>query len=129
MISETHAAHLIENTDHANCAECSADRERSFVRTQWPGYRFIHEYLLWARAGFNNKGVTTWWAGDRLTADQFRKEFIVALHNRIYLRMKPPKGRKYASCYLERLRQWKFPGAKVDAAYLRRFAKKGASAL
>jgi hypothetical protein len=128
MKSEAHKKHLRTLTSWNNCSECRADTERRMLHPRWVGYRFAHEYLEYAKAGFSGKGVRTWWGGDRLTEEQWRKEFVKALHNRISLRIEPPRWRKLASGYLERLRS-ALRGRNPNAAYLRQFAAKGASAL
>jgi hypothetical protein len=93
MRSKEHTQHIRNLTSWNTCAECNADQERRFIPPRWVGYRLVHEYLEFAKAGFGNKGVRIWWAGDRLTDEQFAREFRSALQNRIYLRIEPPQGR------------------------------------
>lgn len=128
MRSADHKKHLATNVSWNNCPECRADNERRFVPPRWAAYRFVHEYLTFAAAGFGGKGVRTWWGGDRLTADQWRREFVAALHNRISLRVAPPRWRKLSHAYVERLRM-ALGGRDPNAGYLRVFAQKGACTL
>lgn len=137
MKSVEHKKHLNTNVSWNNCQECRADNERRFIHPRWVGYRLVHEYLEFAKAGFGNKGVRTWWGGDRLTAEEWSREFRKALHRRIYLRVEPPKGRKFCDSYVERLKQFVNRGIhaergkkhSAEAAYLRLFAQKGACTL
>jgi len=132
MRSIEHTQHIRSNVSWNTCPECNADRERRFIQPRWVGYRLVHEYLTFAQAGFDGKGVRTWWAGDSLTPEQFAREFKAALHKRISLRVEPPRWRKLSHGYLERLGQFRSrQGGRfyADAGYLRQFARVGASAL
>ena len=128
MRSEEHKKHLRTNVSWKNCSECRADTERRFVRPHWVGYRHVHEYLAFAQAGFRGAGVRTWWGGDRLTKEQWAAEFRKALHQRISLRIEPPRWRKLCDSYLERLKM-SLGGRNPNAGYLRAFAQRGASCL
>lgn len=122
MRSEEHKKHIQSRVSHNDCQECRADCERRFLRPQWPGYQFVRDYLKYAKPRLAAQDGSA-------DANRWYSDFLKALNTRITLKGGREYGRKRCSSYLERLRQWRFPGAKVDAAYLRQFAAKGASAL
>lgn len=120
MISEFHKQHV--RVSHNDCDECRADCERQFLRRQWLGYRYVTEYLAWAkprieaiRNGEDSANARIWY-----------RDFIRALQRRITLKGASEAGRKWNDSYRQRLNQ--FP-RNTDAAYLRRFARRGASTL
>ncbi len=109
MITAEHSEHIRTRVSHAACSECRADGERRHVPTAWTGYKFVHEYL---EVLYRSKKANA----------QFRE----ALDRRITNRVVHP-WRKLAPGYLERLRM--ALSGKPDAAYLRYFAQRKASAL
>lgn len=119
MQSNTHKQHT--RVSHNNCQECRADCERQFLRPAWR-YDFVTEYLAHTKprleaikAGENSLFAKVW-----------HMRFIKALHRRITLKGGAEVGHKRCDSYLERLNQ--FPRS-TDSAYLRRFARRGASTL
>lgn len=134
MISDTHKSHVASQTSHNNCLECRADCERRFAGgSRWLGYRFVHEYLSWARPRV--EAIRN--GEDSVDARRWQREFTRALHNRINAKIGQPKGRKYADGYLARLGQFcqRQPTSQHDtrfratASYLRQYARQGASTL
>jgi hypothetical protein len=127
MNGAEHIEHLNRNVSHNNCPECRADCERRWVIFRPFKYDHVAWYLTYVKPRLaairdgNNGGNTP-------DADCWHRDFIKALHNRINSHIEVA-GRKYCHSYLERLRMTRFPGSRADAAYLRMFAKKGASTL
>ena len=122
MQTSEHKQHMVSRISHNECQECRADCERQFVRTQWAGYQFVDKYLAWARPRIEaiRAGETS------VNARIWRRNFCLALNRRITLKGAPETGRKQNDSYRQRLNQ--FPRS-TDAAYLRRFASRGASTL
>lgn len=119
-----HQRHITDRVSHNDCQECRADCERQFLREQWPGYRYVNEYLNWIKPR-----LTAIREGNNsVDARQWKREFIRALHRRISLKTGSEQGRKYNSGYRERLRM-ALSGRNPNAVYLRRFATRGASTL
>jgi hypothetical protein len=95
MTTIEHERHLTERTSHSNCPECRADTSRrSAVKTPFR-YRFVHDYLAWARPrldairnGVNSVDASTW-----------QRNFVSALHNRISSHIPNQTGRKFAPEY------------------------------
>lgn len=119
-----HIEHIRSRTAHSDCDECQADNERRFARTQPFVYGFVHEYVSYVRPrlaairqGENSANARIW-----------HRDFVRALHRRINSHA-AGKGRKWSDSYLERLGQFRFPGSKADAEYLRAFAARRASCL
>jgi hypothetical protein len=119
-----HLEHLVHRGQaiHANCPECNANRERRFVASGLWCYDHVREYLAYVRpriaalrAGENSVDARIW-----------LNKFRIALDRRITLKVAAPTGRKYADGYLDRLRMM---GHVHDESYLKKFARKGASAL
>lgn len=122
MRSTEHQRHIDSWISHNNCDECRADCERQFLRSQWPGYQFVGEYLAWAkprllaiRAGEDSVNARIW-----------HRDFVRTLNRRITLKDGAEYGRKQCPGYLQRLNQ--FPRS-TEQGYLRRFAQRGASTL
>ena len=122
MQTTEHLKHIASRVSHNNCQECRADCERQWLRPQWTGYQFITDYLAFAtprlaaiKAGEQSVNARIW-----------HRKFVQAMQRRITLKGGSETGRKRNDGYLERLGQ--FPRA-TDAAYLRRFASRGASTL
>lgn len=90
--------------------------------TPWREYKHVSEYLAYVRPRIAAQGVD-----DSMDARIWYRGFRLALQRRISLRA-PIPGRKRCDGYLERLKQFR-PGRGTDAAYLRRFAQRGASCL
>ena len=83
-----------------------AARRRVEWRFQpWTHYDHVTAYLRFAQAGLAGRGVKINWFDDPLTAEQFRKAFLEALHKRITCKGELPRGRKWDSEYLVRLNQ------------------------
>lgn len=128
MQTAKHKEHIASRVSHMNCPECTADRERRFTPVAWPGYKYVAEYLAWAkprieaiRSGESSVEARIW-----------LKDFRKAMNKRITYRNVAPKGRKYSDGYLERLGQFvrRSDGKRMaDATYLRQFARAGASCL
>jgi hypothetical protein len=121
MKSEAHEKHLATRVAHNNCGECRADCERQFLRAQWPGYKFVADYLAYAKPRLAAQDGS-------VAANRWYREFLKALNERITLKGGAEKGRKCCHSYLERLGN-ALGGRNPNAAYLRQFAAKGASAL
>lgn len=116
MQSLPHKQHLRHRIDQANCAECSADRERRFVGHTPFHYDHISAYLGWIRPR-----LAAIRAGlDTVEAHQWRKDFLKAMHHRISSHL-PEAGRKHCYSYLERLKGTRFQGSRYTAADLRTF--------
>ena len=122
MRTKAHQTHINTRTAHNNCQECRADTERRFLSPQWPGYQFVSEYSAYVIPLLEliRNGE------DSADARQWRAKFRKALHTRITLKASAEVGRKRCDSYRDRLNQ--FPRA-TDEAYLRRFARRGASTL
>lgn len=117
-----HFEHLAFNVSHNGCDHCKANNERRFAVINPFVYGHVQAYLSWARPHIAaiRTGNTT---GD---ARRWQRDFVSALHNRIYSRSLPPVTRKRANGYLDRLRGMR---RVHDVAYLREFAARGASCL
>lgn len=123
-----HAQHIMSRVSHNNCQECRADCERRFLRLRWTSYQFVAEYLAFVKprleaikAGKNSVDAHRW-----------HRDFIEALHRRITLKGAGESGRKQTDSYLQRLGQFSSNPEDnhfADAAYLRRYAQRGASML
>lgn len=134
MISHDHAQHLLSNISHAACSECQADCQRQFAMGNAQPWRYGHvrEYLEYIRprlAAIREERDRGGIAGRRWEMD-----FMKALHTRISLKGGVfGRGRKHNDGYRERLRGMYVacgPECRIpDAAYLRRFASRGASCL
>lgn len=123
MKTAEHQQHIATRTAHNNCSECRGDTERSFVPTQQWRYQHVAEYLNWAKPRL--AAIAT--GEDSTDARIWLRKFRAALHARINLKTASAiPQRKRCNSYLERMGQ--FPRS-TDAAYLRRFAQRGASAL
>ena len=122
MQSQSHIEHIKSRISHNNCQECRADTERRFLSLKWPGYQFVSEYSAYVTPLLEliRNGE------DSADARQWRAKFRKALHTRITLKVGGEVGRKRNDSYRDRLGQ--FPRA-TDEAYLRRFARRGASTL
>lgn len=117
-----HFEHLAFNVSHNNCPRCTAANERRFATVTPFQYGHVKDYLGYIkprieaiRAGNNTVDARVW-----------QRDFLKALHNRIYSRSSPPVVRKRSHSYLERLQGMKHV---TDAAYLRSFSARGASCL
>ena len=122
MRSKEHQSHIDSRIAYNNCQECRADCERQFLRLRWSEYKHVSEYLAWAKPR-----VEAIRQGENgVNARQWRRDFIVALHRRISLKVGAETGRKQVDSYLSRMGQ--FPRS-TDAGYLRKFARRGASTL
>lgn len=88
---------LPESIVRANRARRNVQRDYK----AWPGYRFVSEYLKWARKAFEltaqGRTVRTNWAGSDLDASAWAREFHSALHLRILLKGRVPVSRKWDS--------------------------------
>jgi hypothetical protein len=122
MTTPQHRSHLQSRISHSDCSECRADTEKRFVDTTRWNYAHVREYLAYVRpllalirAGHDSTDAAIW-----------LRKFRAALDRRISLKAGVPLERKRCDSYLERLGQ--FPRS-TDAAYLRRFAARGASCL
>lgn len=124
MRTEQHNRHLRERVSHNNCQECRADVERRFLSPAWR-YDHVGTYLEYVRPRLEAIRTKAN-GGNSASAVHWRAEFRRALDQRITLKAGPEIGRKRCPSYLERMGQ--FP-RKTDAAYLRRFARRGASTL
>lgn len=133
MQTTEHQRHLKTRVSHNNCQECRADVERQFLRLAFEGYRYVHEYLDFVRPRLEAiKG-----GFDSVNARHFRSDFREALNRRITLKAGPEIGRKRCDSYSQRLNQFPRrstdrplnPWSTIDATYLRRFARRGASTL
>ena len=122
MRTSEHQRHLDSRIAHNNCDECRADCERSFLHGQWPGYRFVTEYLSWAKPRIEaiRQGKSS------VDARIWHRDFLRALHRRITLKGSSESGRKWNDSYRQRLNQ--FPRS-TDNRYLKRYARRGASTL
>lgn len=128
MRSATHKQHVDSRISHNNCDECRADCERSFLRQQWLGYKFVAEYLAWCKPRLQaiKAGETS------VNARIWHRDFIRTLHRRITLKGAAETGRKQNDSYRQRLGQFsRNPRDNhfADRFYLRRFASRGASTL
>lgn len=126
MQTPEHQRHIASRIAHNDCQECRADCERQFLRPQWQSYQHVSEYLAWCRPRF--AAIRAGGLSDReaTAAAQWIRKFREALHRRITLKVGSEQGRKRCDSYLERMGQ--FP-RNTDNAYLRRFARRGASTL
>jgi hypothetical protein len=122
MQSTEHKQHIADFVSHSNCSECRADIERRFVHNAPFKYAHVREYLghVKPRLEALRNGE------DSANARIWKRDFILALNRRITSHI-VREGRKHSDGYLERFRQWR--GMAIDAAYLRQFAARGASAL
>jgi hypothetical protein len=126
--TKEHKHHIASRVAWNNCQECRADCERQFADTSIWRYGHIAEYLAYVkprldtlRAGYPDVDGQIW-----------LRRFRLALNRRIGMKVHRTMGRKYADGYLDRLKQWKdiYMGRyRVDADYLRVFARRGASTL
>lgn len=121
MRTTKHQQHIDSRIAHNDCQECRADCERQFLRPQWPGYAHVSEYLEWAKPR-----LATIKQAKALGSARWQRDFILALHRRITLKVGGEQGRKRCDSYLQRMDQ--FPRS-TEAIYLRRFAQRGASTL
>jgi len=83
----------------------AARRRVEWAFQPWPEYQHVGVYLRFAKAGLAGAGVKIHWTDDRLTAEQFRREFVRALQRRITCKGKVPRGRKWDDEYLIHLDQ------------------------
>ncbi len=118
MTSAIHLQHIKTRVAHNNCSECRADCERRFVDTTPWRYEHVRDYLTYVRACLAG-------LDDSAGAQRWYRAFRKALHMRISAKC-PVAGRKRCDSYLERMGQFR---RDTDAAYLRRFAARGASCL
>lgn len=123
MKSAEHKKHIATRMSHNNCGECRADCERQWIAFRPFKYAHVAKYLSYVkprieaiRAGENSVNAAIW-----------HRDFLKALNNRISSHVKVA-GRKHCHSYLERLGM-ALGGRNPNAAYLRHFAAKGASAL
>jgi hypothetical protein len=124
-----HVRHLVEHRRYSlnTCPECNADRERRFVDRQPFAYKHVHEYLEYVRPRL----VAIRQGEDSVDARRWLRDFHKAMHRRISSHA-AGIGRKWSDGYLERLGQFcpqPQRSTRADAAYLRRFAQRGASCL
>ena len=117
-----HREHTNSRVGHNDCQECRANCERQFLRPQWSDYRYVSEYLSWAKPRLLaiKQGEAS------AAALRWMRDFRLALNRRITLKVSGESGRKRCDSYLQRMGQ--FP-RNTDRAYLRRFAQRGASTL
>lgn len=122
MRTTEHQHHIDSRIAYNHCQECRADCERQFLRPQWPGYKHVTEYLTFIqprlqaiKTGENSTNAGIWY-----------RKFTEALHRRITLKGAAETGRKQNDSYLRRMGQF---SRSTEAAYLRRFAQRGASTL
>lgn len=122
MQTPKHQRHIASRVSHSDCHECRADCERQFLRPQWPGYGHVADYLIIVRPRIEaiRQGE------DSLETRRWKREFTRALQRRVTLKGGSEHGRKRCDSYSQRLRQF---SRSANAAYLRRFAQGGASAL
>jgi hypothetical protein len=121
--SNEHQDHKNRRVAYNNCRECRADCERQYVGDFAPWrYDHVHDYLT-----FVQPRLAAIQAGnDSVSARQWLREFRKALDRRINLKVGEPRWRKLSDSYLERLGNMRHV---KDSAYLRNFARVGASAL
>lgn len=94
MQSQEHAKHVAENVSHSRCPECRADNQRWHAQMRPFQYVHVAAYLAWIRPRLAaiRDGV------DSVEARRWERDFVSALHNRLYSRM-AGTGRKFAPDY------------------------------